>query len=617
VAPHTTAPASVIVTATVTGSGSGTLFVLIAPSNPAVANVTNVVIGNGNTGQGTVVPGSPANLAKRAHAATITVLACTNDPTCQTNQIVGSPATINVTYNVGGIDVSTPTLVYNVGNAPTPADLAKTFDVTGHLVPSWTATTNAPWLSLAPTTGVTTSPTTVTASLIQSEIDTRENGSYSGTITVTPSEGTPRTINAALILQRTRVNYVAPYVARANVADEVIIRGENFTQFTPTSVEFGPGNVATFTVDSNTQIRATHPALPAGAYDVRVINSAGAAPTRARLVVVDATAYTQEFLQYPVFPGGPFVVTPTSLIYDAERRALMVGLDRNGLTRLTRFAYTGAWNLPTDVSIPSLNPGAFTAAALSTEGRTVFVAYDDTATFRFALAEHDPVTLAQTKITHYSAEIEGQSIAVANNGLAIIKTERACCTGSFPVLSYNPLNPSIILVQNPFATLDSTGIGGSGDGSQILVPTDDPGSPLVTALLRYSSEQGTLFDTTGDIESVSPRLVLNRRGTHFVYQNLSGNRILATAPPGMDVGTLLAGTLDAAFSPTANIVYGYDSTETLTAYDRATGLPLATGLSIAGTGSLAALVTVSPDGGTVFVAGNLQLAVVPAALVPQ
>lgn len=103
----------------------------------------------------------------------------------------------------------------------------------------------------------------------------------------------------------------------------------------------------------------------------------------------------------------------------------------------------------------------------------------------------------------------------------------------------------------------------------------------------------------------------------MLVRNSGGLQLLDTEPPNTVAGTLGANTLDAAFSPTANVVYGYDNTETLTAYDPATGTPLATSLNIAGTGSGAALVTVSPDGGTVFVAGDQQLAVVPASLLPQ
>ena len=83
------------------------------------------------------------------------------------------------------------------------------------------------------------------------------------------------------------------------------------------------------------------------------------------------------------------------------------------------------------------------------------------------------------------------------------------------------------------------------------------------------------------------------------------------------VGTLAAGTLDASFAPTAAIVYGYDTSETLTAYDLTTGTALAPGLTIPGTGNGAALLAVSPDGETVFVAGNHELAIVPAALLPR
>jgi len=621
VAPHTTAPTGVDVTAFLTGVFTQPGFVVLSVErvDPSIATIglsaapTPGQNGPGSIPLGTVRLGSPQTLAKRTHTATIRVCASMSGRSCTTDQIAGSPQVLTVTYNVGGIEASVTGLSFNIGNAPTAADLAQTFEVTGNLVPSWTATTTAPWLSITPSNGDTTAPTTVTASLNQSAIDALENGSYAGTITIA-SEAAPRSVPVMLLLQRTRVNYVAPYVARANVAAEVTIRGENFTQFAPTSVEFGSGNVASaFTVDSNTQIRATHPALPAGSYAVRVVNNAGAAFTRAQLVVVDPPPFTQQSLQYPGGSG----VTPTSLIYDAERRALLVGLARSGLPRIARFAYTGAWNPPTDVSVPSLNPGAFTAAALSADGRALFVAYDDTALFRFALAELDPVTLAQARVTRYSSEIEGEAIAVSNNGRAIIKTEMASSSSNFPMLSYNPLNPAITLLANPFATLNAAGIGASSDGSTIFVATDDPASPLVTPLLRYDSEQRTLVDSTGDIESLSPRIVLNRRGTDMLVRNSNGLQLLSTAPPNPVVGTLLPNTRDAAFSPTANIVYGYDSTETLTAYNLTTGAPLAPGLTIAGTGSGAALVTVSPDGGTVFVAGDQQLAVIPASLLPQ
>ena len=621
VAPHTTAPTGVDVTAMLSGTftQSGLVVFSLERDNPSIATIglsAGQNPGQGGPGTlllGTVRLGSPLSLTKRAHTATIRVCAAMGVRSCQTDQIAGSPQVLVVTYNVGGIEPSTTALSFTVANGPTAADLAQTFDVIGHLVPSWTATTSAPWLGLAPSSGDATAPTTVTASLNPSAIDALENGSYAGTITIA-SEGAPRSIAVALTLQRTRVNYVAPYIARANVAAEVIVRGENFTQFAPTSVEFGPGNVASaFTVDSNTQIRATHPALPAGSYEVRVVDNARTAPSRAQLVVVEPPPFTLQSLQYPGGPG----VTPTSLIYDAERSALLVGLMRSGLPRIARFAYAGAWNLPTDVSVPSLNPGAFTAAALSTDGSALFVAYDDTSVFQFALAELDPVTLGPTKVSRYPAEIEGESIAVANNGRAIIKSERLCCSSSYPVLSYNPLNSSLTVLQNPFVTLNAASVGGSGDGSTILVATDDSSSPLVTPLLRYDSEQGTLVDSTGDIESLSPRIVLNRRGTHMLVRDLNGLQLLLTAPPNTVVGTLVADTLDAAFSPTAEILFGYDNTETLTAYDLTTGAPLVPSLTIAGTGSGAALVTVSPDGSTVFVAGDQQLAVVPASLLPQ
>src|SRR5262245_3222154 len=73
-------PGAVDVMATLTGTGTGTLFIVVVPSNPAVASVTNVIITGPTTGQGTVIPGLPAALGPGTHTATIQVRACLNDP---------------------------------------------------------------------------------------------------------------------------------------------------------------------------------------------------------------------------------------------------------------------------------------------------------------------------------------------------------------------------------------------------------------------------------------------------------------------------------------------------------------------------------------------------------
>ncbi|HJS21927.1 MAG TPA: hypothetical protein VJ764_04670, partial [Steroidobacteraceae bacterium] len=180
------APAPELVTATLTGTGTGTLFIIVATSNPAVANVTNVIVTGPTTGQGTIVPGSPAVLGAGTHTATIQVRACLNDPTCATGQVGGSPRTITVTYNVTGVASSLSNLTYNIGNVPADADLTRSFNVTGFPAQMWSITDDVPWLDLSPTTGSAAAAVSVNANLAAVPLDELNNGTFSGTVTLTP-----------------------------------------------------------------------------------------------------------------------------------------------------------------------------------------------------------------------------------------------------------------------------------------------------------------------------------------------------------------------------------------------------------------------------------------------
>src|SRR5207245_3340972 len=55
-------PASQTITATVSGGGSGTLYIIITPIGPAVSSITNVVITPPSSGHATVNPAFPASM---------------------------------------------------------------------------------------------------------------------------------------------------------------------------------------------------------------------------------------------------------------------------------------------------------------------------------------------------------------------------------------------------------------------------------------------------------------------------------------------------------------------------------------------------------------------------
>jgi hypothetical protein len=102
--PSSGAPAVRTITGTVTGSPTGTLFIVIEQPPPSITNPIgnlSTVTVSGGSGQATLTPKAPDQLGAGAFTATITIRACLNDSTCATGQLRGSPQTLNITYAIG------------------------------------------------------------------------------------------------------------------------------------------------------------------------------------------------------------------------------------------------------------------------------------------------------------------------------------------------------------------------------------------------------------------------------------------------------------------------------------------------------------------------------------
>jgi hypothetical protein len=193
-----TTPPSQIITATVTGVTSGTLYIKIVSVGPAVASITNIVVTGTTTGQGTINPATAATLGPGLHTSTITVYACTTDPDCSSGQLTGSPQTVNVNYTVVGLNASPSSLNYTVGDAYEDSDLIRQFTVSGYPIQNWTAVGNKPWLFVSTMSGNTTNATEVIVRLVDNELDNMASGTYTGEITVTPTSGSAVTISITL-----------------------------------------------------------------------------------------------------------------------------------------------------------------------------------------------------------------------------------------------------------------------------------------------------------------------------------------------------------------------------------------------------------------------------------
>jgi hypothetical protein len=593
------------ITGTISGVSVPTLYLNVQVVGNAVSAVSNVRITGPNTGTADVSPFSQDVVGPGSFTSTITITACSTSIQC-TSGIIGSPQTVNVTYNVTGVRSSQSSLAFSAGDNLATGVLSHTFSVTGYPAQSWTAVSSVPWLAVSPSSGNAGSATTVTASLIPAEVDLLASGSFNGAITVTPTSGLPLSIPVTLDVSRVRVNYVAPYVAYTGVSGAVIIRGENLSRYTTTGVRFGSVDASSFTLVSDTEIRATYPALTPGNYDVHLLNAAGVDRTRATLVVVDPGTYVAANLAYP-FSSNAF---PHCLVYDAERRSLVAQILFNDATMSTnlllRYSMNSGWTTVANVTLPS-----DASCALTADGKRILVGRNANGTpGTFTVAEHDPVTLAESKQTldPLGLSLFARGIAVANTGTAIFVTEYA---RSGEVKSYSPLNPGIGDFRSANTTPNTYDgqIASSADGSSVLLGSWYGGG--LRYITRYDSNTNQLQDTS------------------FLYSlqaiaiNRDGSRILLNQAEVYDknfnlIGTLPGTTRMGALSPTMLRAYTYDASGTIRTFD----------ISSAVAGSFAEVaapipVTSDPgsvygnnmivtlDGKAIFLAGSARLLLIP------
>jgi hypothetical protein len=597
-----------IVQGTLTGAGSGTLYLIITTSAPGVVTVQNVTVGPSG-GSAQLVPGSAAALGVGLHTATVTVAACVNSPTCTSNHVAGSPKVINVNFTVAGIQSSVSSLTYNLGEAPLPADFTRTFNVASYQTSGWTATVDIPFLSVTPDNVGTNASSSLTASIAPSQLDAFESGTYTGNIHLAPNmQGQlPVDIPVTVSITRTRVNFVAPYVGFSGRADEVIIRGESFNAAPPTGVRFGNVPATSFRVVSNTEIRAAHPALAAGAYIVHVDNAQGIDRTTAELHIVDAPTFAATSIEYP--NGPQFAVQ--RMLYDNERRALLLyGLYNQqdvSTTRVVRYAHGQAgWLLTGSVPVPYNS-----SIALSTDGRKLFLGRPQ------AILELDPVSLATIRSTTSSlVEPVVYALAVANDGQVIFQTDQPGPTSSSAV-AFSPLRrtfarllPPEPQVQIPPVYLETGATAASGDGSRLWISRG-----YYQRMVEYVS--GSLTTRSADV--VANRqyfidMLLNRRGDLILSRTVGevsdGNLNL--------IGRFPINTRAMALAPELPRAYGYDENNTIRVFDTSAPpvggqlvevLPAITpigGEVIAGREMM-----VSADGGTLFYAGYDRLLVQP------
>jgi DNA-binding beta-propeller fold protein YncE len=217
-----------------------------------------------------------------------------------------------------------------------------------------------------------------------------------------------------------------------------------------------------------------------------------------------------------------------------------------------------------------------------------------------AIQEFDMATLAagtSTSTNLFSSFFS--HVAVANDGLAVVTS-----TG-LDEFMYSVADRALTEIFIPSGSFSCPSTGGSADGSLVVIAQQcvSPASPV----MLYDASTSAFFASNLHTSRNSP--VLDRRATRIM---LSGFEIY-------DRNLILLGTIPSAYtlSPDGKRAYGANQT-VLHTYDLAGSPPaglfpeIEPGTSLPGDLGGGGAVTVSPDGGTVFIAGPDRIVVVPA-----
>jgi hypothetical protein len=493
-----------------------------------------------------------------------------------------------------------------IDTASLPAALSQSVSVgsTGVAL-AWTAASSQPWVSVSPASG--SSGSIVTLTIDQGQLATLDPGVRSAVITFsyTPPLAGPTSLplTVSLDLRLPKIASVTPYVAASATSKEVILRGLGFSNASGATLKFGASaSVSSFTVTNDTEIRVTHPSLSSGSYLVtfpNALNNPSIVRSDATLVVVDPPVYAATTIPYP----NATVKQPLEIVYDPERQALLVGVAYpapGSSGEIFRIPFTGAaWGTPTSILTSS-----FRDFALSSDGKKVVAASD------FSVQAIDAATLAPGQVTFTLLfELKFNGIAMANDGNAILSStfiQEPRAAGSLWL--YSVRDAAISLGASSFVPSAST--GASADGSLVLFSS---GSTFVadSNIVQYRSATG-VFSFIAPFATTSIRPRLDRRATRVV---LNGNILIKDSDYGHP--TNLSGTAGAvALSPDGTRAYQYVSGTLAHVYDvsgSGPGAPeIGGGFPLPADPGANPVMTVSPDGGTLFIAGSDAIIVVPA-----
>jgi hypothetical protein len=565
----------------------------------------------------TITPNTPTSSGTLT--GTITVRGCST-VNCTGSDVSGSPKTINVTYTIAPAPTVTSSarfFNFQVAAGATPASQSLGMTSPAGAVP-WSSqiayTSGATgWLSLSQPSG--TLPATVTVNATSMPV-----GVYKATITLNSGLSQPTVVPVSLAVNALGVNFVAPYIGTTSVAGDVIIRGYGFSGLTGPQVLFDATPATAINRVSDTEIRASYPALLAGAYPITVKDGTTTLPSRAQLVVVDPTAYVATSI------ARPQTGFMASLIYDAERRSIyLIDLDHDVLER---YKFNGT-NWVSDTA-PG-GGGVNKRMALSPDGtELVRVNFNSISRINPAtlgtLSTVDAVPFFHSFTGPFGQVPDFSMIAFGNDGGAI-GAAQSSTDGLVSLYRYDMLTQDFTALSTEF-DFGAVMTFAPADASRVILPSFTsflPGDPLST----FNPSDGTLATTSvttfqlgfASLSRTGSRIALLDKA--FTLQQLttiydSSFNALGALPDSPLGPSTLTGVV---ISPDGSTAYAYFSGAPGTVRKFDLNSPNGSGgFTEIGSGTAAPdfpgtnliEMTISPDGSTLFLAGSQKVIVMPA-----
>lgn len=574
-----------------------------SPEVYITASQTGEMFGYSMSSSGvSIYPAAPLDTG--TYSGTVTVSGCYIPSGWPCDHVATSPRSINVSYTVHGLSVTPAQLTFtSTGPATQSASLSVTGGSTSYTSQIAYSPSVGNWLQVAPSSGtpdLSTGPVlfTINAAGLPA-------GAYGAVVTFTTASSFSARIPVTLLVGDPSVNFIAPYVVTANAGGDVIIRGRGFSSLDPNglTVQFNATPASSASLVSDTEIRATHPPLTAGSYSIAVSSNGASIPSRAalKLVVVNPPASTLTTIARPASAD-----VPDNAIYDAERHALLFTAGNNRILR---------YSLADNTSATS-DPGPVGRIALSPDGTELI------RTNWGQIQRLDPVTLAALP-SGSSVSPSGMAFAFANDGGFI----GGCAgnNGAGSLCRYDMLAQASTFLSLR-SNMWSRHALASADGNTLVLPYMN-GSMEDSRVYTYNASSGALVARPGTVPAEARPFSVSRNGSRIILANLRRTQTTAffeansastqtTVYDGQFnvLGTLPADANPVVLSPDGSFAYGYTAAGgQLRKFSiTGSGVSEAGGSVVAPANTSMSDMTISPDGGTLFLVGRTSVVIAPA-----